>query len=469
MADADRCRSCGIELESDSSAELCPRCLAKRTTDGGQPIAAGRVAADPTGDWSSNPPEQRSTDYDFPSKPDESTAGPGETEGVQAQTRTFQTQHQRSARGALIRYFGDYEILNELGRGGMGVVYKVRQISLNRTVALKLIKAGVLADDAEMKRFQNEAESVALLDHPGIVPIYEVGEHESQRYFSMKLVEGGNLDDQLDSFTNNPRAAATLLAEVAEGVHHAHMRGILHRDLKPANILVDTEGHPHVTDFGLAKRVEGDGEMTASGAILGTPAYMSPEQATGRRGAITTATDVYGLGAVLYALLAGQAPFGGGSIIDTLDAVRMHPPRPPTRINSKAPRDLETICLKCLEKDPRRRYTSAQALADDLKAWLESRPIAARRVSAVERAWLWCKRRPMEAALSAVVLFSLIGGTAAVLVVQSRANTRLAATNKQLKLTNQALEDERQRVEVRENQAVQAVRRFAMRSPRSPR
>ena len=204
----------------------------------------------------------------------------------------------------------------------MGVVYKARQVSLNRPVALKMIKAGVLADDAELRRFQNEAEAVALLDHAGIVPVYEVGEHDGQRYFSMKLVEGGNLAEQLDAFKDDPKAAATLLAETAEAVHHAHMRGILHRDLKPANILVDAEGHPHVTDFGLAKRVEADVEMTASGAILGTPAYMSPEQAAGHRGTITTATDVYGLGAILYALLTGKAPFGGDSVIDTLDAVR---------------------------------------------------------------------------------------------------------------------------------------------------
>ena len=190
---------------------------------------------------------------------------------------------------------------------------------------------------------------------------------EGQKYFSMKLVEGGNLAEQLAAFNDNPRAAATLLAEAAEAVHHAHMRGILHRDLKPANILVDTEGHPHVTDFGLAKRVEADVEMTASGVILGTPAYMSPEQAAGHRGTITTATDVYGLGAILYALLAGKAPFGGESVIQTLDAVRGQPPEPPSRVNAKVPRDLETICLKCLEKDPRRRYASAQALADDLR------------------------------------------------------------------------------------------------------
>jgi predicted Ser/Thr protein kinase len=187
-------------------------------------------------------------------------------------------------RGTKVRYFGDYELSRELGRGGMGVVYRARQVSLNRPVALKMIKAGVLADGDELRRFQNEAEAVALLDHAGIVPIYEVGEHDGQRYFSMKLVNGGSLGDRLAGYTGDPRAAALLLADVAAAVHHAHVRGVLHRDLKPANILVDEAGRPHVTDFGLAKRVAADVEMTASGAILGTPAYMSPEQAAGRRG-----------------------------------------------------------------------------------------------------------------------------------------------------------------------------------------
>ncbi len=241
--------------------------------------------------------------------------------------------------GTTIRYFGDYEVQQVLGRGGMGVVYQARQVSLNRPVALKMIKAGVLADEVDLRRFQNEAEAVALLDHPGIVAVYEVGEHDGQRYFSMKLVEGGNLADRLDEFKDSPKAVAALLAEVAEAVHHAHMRGILHRDLKPANILVDVEGHPHVTDFGLAKRVEDDAGMTLSGAILGTPSYMAPEQAVGRRrGSITTATDVYGLGAVLYALLASRPPFAGDSVIDTLAMVRDQRPSLPASSTPRTPR-----------------------------------------------------------------------------------------------------------------------------------
>ena len=298
------------------------------------------------------------------------------------------------SRGATVRYFGDYEIREVLGRGGMGVVYQARQVSLNRPVALKMLRAGVLAGDDELRRFQNEAEAVALLDHPGIVPIYEIGEDDGQRYFSMKLVRGGSLAERLATYKDDPKAAASLLAEVAEAVHHAHMRGILHRDLKPANILIDAEGHGQITDFGLAKRVEADAEMTASGAILGTPAYMAPEQATGRRGAITTATDVYGLGSVLYALLTGQAPFAGDSVVDTLTMVKEQPPEPPRKLNARVPRDLEVICLKCLEKDPRRRYVSAQAVADDLRAWLENRPILARPAGRLEKAVKWARRRP---------------------------------------------------------------------------
>jgi tetratricopeptide (TPR) repeat protein len=337
------------------------------------------------------------------------------------------------ARGDVIRYFGDYEIRRELGRGGMGVVYEARQVSLSRPVALKMIKAGLLAGDEELRRFENEAEAVALLDHPGIVPVYEVGEHDGQHFFSMKLVSGGSLMSLLERFTDDPLAAARLVAEVAAAVAHAHMRGILHRDLKPANILVDPEGHPHVTDFGLAKKVEADVEFTQSGAILGTPAYMSPEQATGRRGSITTATDVYGLGAVLYAVLTGRAPSVGDGVVETIEAARHRPPEPLRRLNPRVPRDLETICLKCLEKDPRRRYATAQSLADDLNAWLESRPIAARRIGAAERGWLWCKRRPAVATLSAAVLMAVVGGTSTVIVVQANANGDLRAANERVK------------------------------------
>ena len=248
---------------------------------------------------------------------------------------------------------------------------------------------------------------------------------------------------------------------------HAHARGILHRDLKPANILVDGEGHPHVTDFGLAKKVESDVELTQSGAILGTPAYMSPEQASGRRGSITTATDVYGLGAVLYALLTGRAPFGGDSVVETIEAVRNTPPEPPTKLNPRVPRDLETICLKCLEKDPRRRFPTAQALADDLEAWLESRPIAARRVGATERAWLWCKRRPAVAGLSAaVVLVALAGlafgasqwGAAVANAVIARQNAAIAQGNADV--ANQA--------EQGADPHEPAAGRLARKSPRQP-
>ncbi len=307
-----------------------------------------------------------------------------------------------------------YELLDELGRGGMGVVFRAQQVALNRAVALKVIKAGEFASNGERRRFQNEAEAVAQLDHPNIVPIYEVGESGGLDYFSMKLIAGDSLEKRLASYSADPRAAALLVATAAKAVHHAHQRGILHRDLKPANILVDERGEPHVTDFGLARRVDGDDELTQSGAILGTPAYMSPEQASGDKGALTTATDVYGLGSILYALLTGRAPHIGSSVVETLDKVRIHPPESPSKLNARVPRDLEVVCLKCLEKDPRRRYASARELADDLRRWLDGAPITARPVGAVTRGWMWCRRHPAPASLAALLAVSLLGGFAGI-------------------------------------------------------
>jgi serine/threonine-protein kinase len=317
--------------------------------------------------------------------------------------------------GTRVRYFGDYELIRELGRGGMGVVYKARQISLNRPVALKMIKSAALASDDELRRFQNEAEAVAKLDHPHIVPLLEVGNYEGQRYFTMKLIGGTSLDKKLADYVANPRAAAELLKKAAEAVHHAHQRGILHRDLKPANVLLDEQGEPFVTDFGLAKRVAGDSELTHSGAILGTPAYMAPEQASGRRGAVTTASDVYGLGAILYALLSGRAPFGGESAAEILDQVRDRASEPPSKHNRRVPRDLEIICLKCLAKEPRSRYDSAKSLVDDLNRWLRGMPIAARPAPPWEKAIKWARRRPEVAALVLALTMVAMAGLSGVI------------------------------------------------------
>jgi WD40 repeat protein/tRNA A-37 threonylcarbamoyl transferase component Bud32 len=329
------------------------------------------------------------------------------------------------ARGSRVHYFGDYELLEKLGQGGMGVVYKARQVSLNRPVALKMLRSGVLATDDDRRRFQNEAEAVALLDHRHVVPILEVGEHNDRRYFSMKLIGGSSLDKKLADYLADPKGCARLLATVAEAVHHAHQRGILHRDLKPSNVLLDERDTPYVTDFGLAKRVGGESELTHSGVIVGTPAYMAPEQASGRRGMVTTTTDVHGLGAILYAMLTGSAPFRGDSVMDTLQQVREWSPELPRRLNSNVPRDLEVICLKCLEKDPARRYASAQALADDLHRYLNAEPIAARSVGAAERAWLWCRKRPALMGLLSALVLVLIAASG-ILVAYARQQAELA-------------------------------------------
>jgi len=304
--------------------------------------------------------------------------------------------------------FGDYDLLEEVGRGGMGVVYRARQRSLNRIVALKMVRADRLADTDELQRFRNEASAAAHLDHPHIVPVYEVGECEGQHYFSMKFVEGGSLARQVERLVLDPRGAARLLAPLARAVHHAHQRGVLHRDLKPANVLLDDQGRALVAEFGLAKRLEQESGLTHTGLVIGTPSYLAPEQASGSSRAVTTATDVYGLGAILYELLTARPPFRGDNVLDTPERVRSRPPMPPGRLNRRVPRDLETTCLKCLNKDPQRRYASAAALADDLERFLDGRPIEARGTRWPERSVKWVRCRPVLAVLVAVSVLAVV-------------------------------------------------------------
>ncbi len=311
-----------------------------------------------------------------------------------------------------VRYFGDYEIIREIARGGMGVVFEARQVSLNRKVALKMILAGQLANDTEVRRFYAEAEAAANLDHPGIVPIYEVGQHERQHYFSMGFVDGQSLSQRMSEGPLPTREAAELIRKVAEAIAYAHQRGVIHRDLKPANILLDAGGSPRVTDFGLAKKVQGDSGLTGSGQIMGTPSYMPPEQAGGKRGEVGPAADVYSLGGTLYAVVTGRPPFQAATAMDTVIQVISDEPVSPRRLNRAISRDLETICMKCLEKDPARRYASARGFAEELGRFLAGEPIVARPISAQERVLKWARRRPAIAGLIATVaLVSLIGVT----------------------------------------------------------
>ncbi len=311
----------------------------------------------------------------------------------------------------MLKDFGDYELLQEIGRGGQGVVYRARQKSLNRIVALKVIGLAHWATEAHVKRFRLEAEAAASLNHPCIVPIYEVGERDGACYFSMGLVEGGQLDAVAKREPIPLRHAAELIAKLARTVHYAHEHGVLHRDIKPGNILLDAKGEPHLTDFGLARLVETESTVTRTLEVLGTPSYMAPEQAAGDNTQLTSATDVYGLGAVLYQLLTGHPPFAGGTTYETVRMVLETQPRQPRLWNPKVDRDPATICLKCLEKDQERRYASALALAEDLERWLKHEPIRARRTGLFTRGRKWLRRNPTTAVLvaSLVALAAVVG------------------------------------------------------------
>jgi hypothetical protein len=314
--------------------------------------------------------------------------------------------------GTEARYFGDYELLEEIARGGMGVVYLARQVSLNRPVALKMILAGRLASSAAVQRFRNEAEAAANLDHPNIVPIYEVGEHEGQHYFSMGLVDGGSLADRLEeSGPLPPRVAAELVKVLAEAVAFAHERGVIHRDLKPSNVLLDAQGKPKVSDFGLAKRIEKTDGPTTTGDVLGTPAFMPPEQAAGTVDLVGPSADIYSLGAILYACLTGQPPFQAASPLHTLRLVLTDEPVRPSRLKSLVPRDLETICMKRLEKNPRLRYDTASELAEDLGRFLAGEPVSARPAGRFRRSIAWLKKRPrVVSGISSLMLLLLACG-----------------------------------------------------------
>src|SRR5207302_8366136 len=362
------CRKCGAKIFADTPEGLCTACLFET---GLNLLASAPVATD-----------------------DES----GSAEDVSNVTTAPQIK--KAPRPAkTLADFGDYELLEEIGRGGQGVVYRARQKSLNRTVALKVIGLGHWATEAHLKRFRLEAEAAASLEHPGIVPIHEVGERDGSCYFSMKFIEGGHLDEVVRREAIPPRRAAELIAKLAHTVHHAHEHGILHRDIKPGNVLLDTKGEPHLTDFGLARLVETESTVTRTMEVLGTPSYMAPEQARGQNEQLTRTTDVYGLGAVFYQLLTGHPPFAGGTTYETIKLLLDTEPRQPRLWNPKIDRDLSTICLKCLEKDPQRRYSFALALAEDLERWLKYEPIRARRTGLFTRGRKLVRRNPTIAVL----------------------------------------------------------------------
>lgn len=372
MSTNKTCRTCGTDISANAPFGHCPKCL---------------------------------LDLGFGPLPDDQDAPPP------------------SATGAA-QCFGDYELIDQIGRGGMGIVYRARQVALNRPVALKMISAGEFATPMLVQRFRREAEAAANLHHPHIVPIHEIGELKGQYFYSMQLIDGDGLDKHIgprgfsvDSAATDARVStrarqekiARILCQVAWAVDYAHQRGVLHRDLKPSNIILDRDGAPHLTDFGVAKVMSHDASnLTASGAIMGTPSYMAPEQAAGDSKRITVAADIYSLGAVLYTMLTGSPPFRGETPVATLRQVVEQEPKHPSTLVEGIDADLATIAMKCLEKEPQRRYSSASALAEDLERWTRREPIQARSIGTGERFWRWCRRNPRVAVLGGSVALLLI-------------------------------------------------------------
>jgi serine/threonine protein kinase len=320
---------------------------------------------------------------------------PASAGGTLAQT----TPSSAALASAAVVQIAGYEILGELGRGGMGVVYKARQPGLNRIVALKMILSGAYAAPEELQRFKAEAQAVARLHHPHIVQVHEVGEHEGKPYFSLEFCGGGSLDRNLAAAPLPPKEAAALAEKLARAMQAVHEKGVVHRDLKPANVLLTEDGEPKISDFGLAKLLDADAGPTRTGAVVGTPSYMAPDQAAGKSKEIGPACDIYALGAILYACLTGRPPFRGPAMPQMLQQVLWDEPVAPRRLLSRTPRDLETICLKCLEKQPGRRYGTALDLAEDLRRFLNGEPVRARPVGKAERLTKWARRRPTLAAV----------------------------------------------------------------------
>jgi serine/threonine protein kinase/WD40 repeat protein len=369
------CPRCRNPLATDAPAGLCPSCLFELALE----------------------PSTAVLDAPYDSDPTSSTFDPAAAAGPVAR-----------------QTFGDYELLQEIARGGMGVVYKARQLSLNRVVALKMMLPTLLASATAAPRFRAEAEAAANLQHPNIVAIHEVGEHEGRLYFSMDYVEGQSLAALVREHPLPAETAARHVKTAAEAIHYAHRQGFLHRDLKPSNILIDEANQPRITDFGLAKRMDSDSRLTITGVVLGTPSYMSPEQAAGKSDQVGPASEVYALGAILYELLTGRPPFQAATPLDTVLLVLNSEPVSPRLLAPRLNRDLETICLKCLEKERRRRYQSAQELADDLDRYLNRKPILARPINRVNRAWRWCRRNPWAAvATASLVLLAALASLSA--------------------------------------------------------